>query len=158
MAVHDLTPPSTTHLNLERAANLPEKLVDAMAKLEAAHMRGRYARNGRPFVEIVRFPGMLTAWKTSQDGTLAGFIMVSKLHANTLVIWELHVAKPWRRQGLGTALINAAAQDFGSGLQLELNVHLKNTGARKFYVMNGFEQEKAGEGDTVLTLFRNPSS
>ena len=89
-------------------------------------------------------PGSMTF--IAQDGsTVAGFAIVSAgERQGTGNLVTLDVLAPWRRAGLGSALLAASGQwlhDRGIG-QMDLQVDVSNEPALAFYLRHGFRKRR----------------
>lgn len=93
---------------------------------------------GGPAVPLARFSAVALC-----DGTLAGFAMTSLLHQETVAEVEgLVVAREYRRQGIGRALIGACL-DWATGAgasDVRLEVRGSNEAAIALYRGLGFSQ------------------
>ena len=134
-------------------------LQQQLAALEAANMGGRFARNGASFDAYF---GRWNRWVhvvTNADGTLMGFGICSDDGSvidrrRAIFVYELHVAQPFRRRGVASAMLD----EMGGGAAMELQVHELNGPAIACYQKNGFfdtkERVALEEGGGALIVMR----
>lgn len=97
-----------------------------------------------------------------QDGDVVGFIMFTvesgryEQDVTTGLVENLYVEPPARREGVGTALLEAAEQRLAAGgaTVVQLEAMADNDAARQFYAARGYqphrvELEKSTENDTA---------
>ena len=139
---------------------VPEKVRKAMKALETANMAG-YKRNGAPFTDYF-VKDLTTHYMQAADGELKAFIVSGTEGpgaGHKVFIYELHVAKRWRRMGLATELLRLAEGTrplHGHAPTLELNVHSANQVALRFYEEQHFRRADPDENDggSVLVMRR----
>lgn len=78
------------------------------------------------------------------DGIICGYTNYMLLNAGASerfgIMGDIFVAEQYRRQGVGTSLMNEFLKDTKKGFckTVEIDVHVNNTSAQKFYEKMGF--------------------
>jgi ribosomal-protein-alanine N-acetyltransferase len=94
--------------------------------------------------ELARFVGRRNAktWVAQEGETVIGFLVGNRAPGQVWHIVTIDVREPWRRQGVGTALMDAA-EDWAAAQDLRL-IYLEtaenNVAAQTFYVARGYEK------------------
>jgi ribosomal-protein-alanine N-acetyltransferase len=79
-------------------------------------------------------------WLAEEAGEITGFLIALREPRSTLHITTIDVLKAWRRNGVGSLLMDAAeqwARDHGLGT-IELETAQNNLVAQKFYIGRGY--------------------
>jgi ribosomal-protein-alanine N-acetyltransferase len=129
--------------------------LGGVAELAAATLREAWSEAS--FGEMLGVPGAVCLVARGRGGALAGFV-VGQCVADELHVLSLAVAPGWRRRGVASALLAAAAGTPAIPLVL-LEVRPSNVAARGFYRAIGFEEVGRrrsyypdGEDALLLTL------
>lgn len=94
--------------------------------------------------ELARFVGRRNAktWVAQEGETVIGFLVGNRAPGQVWHIVTIDVREPWRRQGVGTALMDAA-EDWAAAQDLRL-IYLEtaenNVDAQTFYAARGYEK------------------
>jgi ribosomal-protein-alanine N-acetyltransferase len=87
-------------------------------------------------------------WVAEAEQEIAGFLVAGREPGRVGHIITLDVAAPWRRRGVGSALMDAA-EDWAA-LQRSALIYLEtaedNTPAQRFYAARGYEKFETIEG------------
>ena len=100
-------------------------------------------------------------WVAEEDGKIIGFLVADHQRPRVSHVITIDVAAEWRRQGVGTVLMDAAeaaARDIGSRL-IYLETSAQNIPAQRFYLKRGYETYKVvpryyGNGDTAWVMVK----
>ncbi|MFO1235672.1 MAG: GNAT family N-acetyltransferase [Alphaproteobacteria bacterium] len=134
-----------TDVSVRRAA--PEELPEAAALYE------RVARATLPWLPPESQSAATFLEAAAEEAVFvavaAGRIVgLAALYEPEHFLHSLFVDADWQGQGVGLALLKAAAS--AAAGPLSLKVQLRNTGARRFYAREGFQEaDGGGEGDAA---------
>jgi ribosomal protein S18 acetylase RimI-like enzyme len=100
-------------------------------------------------------------WVAEEDGKIVGFLVADRQRPRLIHIITIDVAAEWRRQGVGTLLMDAAetaARRQDSRL-IYLETSAQNVSAQRFYLQRGYEKCQVisryyGNGDAAWVMVK----
>jgi ribosomal-protein-alanine N-acetyltransferase len=114
------------------SADLPE-----LARLEAECFPDPWSEDA--FGELLASPGGLALAAVDQGDRVIGYLVARRILDESEIL-NLAVATPWRRHGVGRALLQAALEELGTKdvRQVFLEVRESNLAAQRLYGGLGF--------------------
>ncbi len=114
--------------------------IDAMYKLDLQCFQKPFVFTKMTFHYLMRAPGTISFVARSENGSMAGFVILEKQSRQSACLATIDVHPRHRRRGLGKKLLTLAlASAFEKGLfKSQLQVYVGNDAAISFYLGYGY--------------------